>query len=274
MARAPLSDVFLQSRLRERIRTRGTCYVYYPGTTTEASVYTASTGTTTITQPLTFNVVRDALPGYVDVGEYDLSSGGKTQSVDVSAGDAQTSVAPSDPFVDPSLTVFNFPYHQCTAVGASTTTSQTAKFVRIVPTAKITAAKVLSVAGTAIATITGSFVGLYTTDGTTLTRVAVNATNTSSGLWDTNNTAYRQALSPATNVLYPGQTYFVGMLVNATTAGTHAGYAKPSNMPALATTELGSPPMYTLATQTSLPTSQAISGLTAAYDLVPWVGIQ
>ena len=100
----------------------------------------------------------------------------------------------------------------------------------------------------------------------------MNSTNTASGLWDSTNTAYRQAIS-GTQTLYPGQTYYVGLLVNATTAGTLFGQVKVASTPALASTELATPPMYTLAAQTSLPTSQAISGLTAAYDLVPWVAL-
>lgn len=147
MAFAPLSDVFLQSRLRERINTRGTCYVYQPGTTTEATVYTDAAGTDTITQPLTFNVTRDALPGFVPAGEYDLSSGGKTQSVEVVAGDRALSPLPSDDY----LSVYNTCPQECIPSVSATTTSQTVKFVRIVPDKKITAAQVVLVSGTAAA---------------------------------------------------------------------------------------------------------------------------
>ena len=119
--------------------------------------------------------------------------------------------------------------------------------------------------------ITRVAAGLYTTDGTTLTRVAATA-NTTSGLLDANNTRYDEALSPATTVLNPGQVYYVGILVDATTAGTTQGYVEPASIVSKVAAD-GPPPMYTLAAQTSLPATQAISGLTAAWDLVPQVRI-
>lgn len=119
--------------------------------------------------------------------------------------------------------------------------------------------------------ITRIAAGLYTTDGTTLTRVAATA-NTTSGLLDANNTRYDEALVPATTVLYPGVVYYVGILVDAGTPGTTQGYVEPANVVSKVAAD-GPPPMYTLAAQTSLPASQAISGLTATWDLVPKVGI-
>lgn len=119
--------------------------------------------------------------------------------------------------------------------------------------------------------ITKIVAGLYTTDGTTLTQVATTA-ETSSGLLDTANTRYAQALVPATVIVNPGQVYYVAILVNAGTAGTNQGWVKASNVVARVAAD-GAPPMYTLAAQTSLPATQAISGLTAAYDLIPRVGL-
>jgi hypothetical protein len=119
--------------------------------------------------------------------------------------------------------------------------------------------------------ITKTVAGLYTTDGTTLTQVATTAELTS-GLLDANNTRYDQALVPATTVLNPGQVYYVAILVDADTAGTTQGYVEPANIVSKVAAD-GPPPMYTLAGQTSLPETQAISGLTAAWDLVPKVGI-
>ena len=119
--------------------------------------------------------------------------------------------------------------------------------------------------------ITRVAAGLYTTDGTTLTRVAATA-NTTSGLLDANNTRYDEALSPATTVLNPGQVYYVGILVDATTAGTTQGYVEPASVVSKVAAD-GPPPMYTLAAQTSLPATAAISSLTAAWDLVPQVRI-
>ncbi len=147
MARAPLSGVYLHSRLRQRINTRGTCYVYLPGTTTEASVYIDSSSATAITQPLTFNVARDALPGWVEAGEYNLSSGDTSQPVDVTSGDTAVHPVASDDY----LSVYNACPQECIPSVSATTTSQTIKFVRIVPDKKITAAQVVLVSGTAVA---------------------------------------------------------------------------------------------------------------------------
>ena len=120
--------------------------------------------------------------------------------------------------------------------------------------------------------ITKIVAGLYTTDGTTLTRVATTA-ETTSGLLDGANTRYDEALVPATTVLNPGQVYYVGILVDTTvSAGTTQGYVEPASIVSKVAAD-GPPPMYTLAAQTSLPTTQAISGLTAAWDLVPQVRI-
>lgn len=120
--------------------------------------------------------------------------------------------------------------------------------------------------------ITKIAAGLYTTDGTTLTRVAATA-DTTSGLLDGNNTRYDEALVPATTVLNPGQVYYVAILVNASvSAGTTQGYVEAASIVSPTAAD-GPPPMYTLAAQTSLPATQAISGLTATWDLVPKVGI-
>lgn len=271
MARVPLRDVVLTDQFKGQARLEGAFYVYQAGTTTAATVYGASTGTTTVTQPVPYNDYVGQV-GWVEAGEYTLSCRSFTMNVSCDGGDA-VSAPTQAPFNTPLLAAQNFPYNNINSM-ACTTTSQLAKFVKVVPSATLASVgKVVSASGTAIATITGSFVGLYTSDGTTLTRVAVSATNTSSGLWDTNNTMYRQAITPTTNTIYGNQTVYVGMLVNATTGGSHAGFVKTTNLPAIASTELSDPPMYTLAAQTSLPASTAISGLTAAYDLVPWVAL-
>jgi hypothetical protein len=119
--------------------------------------------------------------------------------------------------------------------------------------------------------ITKIAAALYTTDGTTLTRVAATA-DTTSGLLDGNNTRYDEALVPATTVLNPGQVYYVGILVNAGTAGTTQGYVEPTNVVSKVAAD-GPPPMYTKASETTLAATYAVSALTAAWDLVPKVGI-
>lgn len=272
MARAPLSDVYIHGKLKERIRRDGTCYVRYPGTTTSATVYTAATGSTTITQPVGYVASRDALLGYVDVGEYDLFQGGKTQSVDVNAGDGSALAAP-DAFLDPTTSAENFSYRQINSI-AATATSQTVRLVRIVPKHNIVAAKIVTRSGStaAAATITKTVVGYYTTDGTTLTKVNESTTNLTSGLWDSTNTRYAQALNPATGIMYAGQVYYIGLLVNATTAGNLQGFVKTANVVAPSDGDCAVP-MYTKASETTLAATYTISALTTAYDLIPHVAV-
>lgn len=119
--------------------------------------------------------------------------------------------------------------------------------------------------------ITKVAAALYTTDGTTLTRVAATADKTS-GLLDANNTRYDEALVPATTILYPGVVYYVGILVNATTPGTTQGYVEAASIVSPTAAD-GPPPMYTKASETSLAATYTISALTATWDLVPKVGI-
>lgn len=120
--------------------------------------------------------------------------------------------------------------------------------------------------------ITKIAAALYTTDGTTLTRVDAGA-DTTSGLLDTNNTRYEYALTLGTVVLNPGQVYYVGIIVDASTPGTMQGYVKPASI-VTPTAEETPPPVYTLAAQTALDATEAISGLTAVWDLVPSVTIK
>ena len=120
--------------------------------------------------------------------------------------------------------------------------------------------------------ITKVATALYTTDGTTLTRVDTTA-DTTSGFLDTNNTRYEQGYVTGTVILNPGQVYYVGIIVNASTPGTVQGFVEAANIVS-ETAEEGPPPMYTLAAQTSLGATHAISGLTATWDLVPSVTIK
>lgn len=114
--------------------------------------------------------------------------------------------------------------------------------------------------------------GIYTTDGTTLTRAAVSAL-AASGVADTANTRYEVPLVPATVVLNPGQVYYVAYLVVAgVSAGTLQGWVEATNVVSPVAAD-GPPPMYTLAGQTALDATEAVSGLTAEWDLVPRVGV-
>lgn len=270
--RVPLSNVVIPGAIQNYLIAEGTANIL-ASSGAAATVYASSTGTSTLTSTaVPFNRSVGALSGFVTPGEYTIrTASGYDWKFEAGAGDGIVGDPAMYAWEDPTLSTQNFPYMGINSASC-TTTSGTAKFIRIRPKSHVTAAKVVSFSGTAIATITNSYVGLYTSDGTTLTRVAVNATNTTSGLWDTANTAYRQALSPATTVLEPGIDYYVGMLVVATTPGSHFGFVKTTNTPAVAATEVN-PPMYTIAGQTALDATEAISGLTAVYDLIPWVAV-
>lgn len=270
--RVPLSNVVIPGAIQNYLIAEGTATLL-ASSGAAATVYASSTGTSTLTSTaVPYSRALGTLRGFVTPGEYTLrTASGFDWKFEATPGDSLVGDPGLYAWEDPTLSCQNFPYMGINSASC-TTTSGTVKFVRIRPKSHVTAAKIVSFSGTAIATITNSYVGLYTSDGTTMTRVAVNATNTTSGLWDTNNTAYRQALNPATVVLEPGIDYFVAMLVVATTGGTHFGFVKTSNTPAVAATEVA-PPMYTLAGQTALDATEAISGMTAAYDLVPWVAV-
>lgn len=150
MARVPLSDVVLTPHFLGAVRSAGSFYVYYPTTTAAAgvaaTVYGDSTGTTTITQPVTFS---DAYPlrGWVEAGEYTFSAGSFLQNFDATAGDAAMVAKPSDD----ALSVYATPPVDAVPSVSATTTSQTIKLVRIVPDKKITAAQVVLYSGTAAA---------------------------------------------------------------------------------------------------------------------------
>ncbi len=273
MARVPLRDVVLTDQFKGVARSTGSFYVYQPGTTVQATVAGDSAGSTTVTQPVAFNDYVGQV-GWVEEGDYTLSANSFTQNVSASAGDSGTATALNvDSMQDGALACENFPYRQINSL-AATATSQLVRLVRIVPRAKIVAAKIVTRSGStaAAATITKTVVGYYTTDGTTLTKVNESTTNLTTGLWDSTNTRYAQALNPATGVLYPGQVYYVGLLVNATTAGTMQGFVKVASVVNPSDNDCAVP-MYTKASETTLAATYTISALTTAYDLIPHVAV-
>lgn len=144
MARVPLRDVVLTPQFRGLARLQGTFYVYQPGTTTEATVYGAATGTTALTQPIAYNDYVTQV-GFVEAGDYALSCRSFVQNISASMGDEALTPLPSDDF----LSVYNKPPVDAVPSVSATTTSQTIKFVRIVPDKKITAAQVVLYSGTA-----------------------------------------------------------------------------------------------------------------------------
>jgi hypothetical protein len=153
MARCALKNLVLHPMFRGVADREGSIYVYQPGTTTQATVYQASTGSTALTQPISFYSTR-FLDGFVEAGEYTLatSSSALTTAVEASAGDSGSASPQSiNPTQDPALSVSNMPWYGINSI-AATTTSQTLKLVRIVPRQKITVSKVVVVSGsTAVA---------------------------------------------------------------------------------------------------------------------------
>lgn len=275
MARVPLADIPLAERIKQAALSGGNAIVVKDSNDATATVYSAATGTGTITNSQTIVGSRlvSGLDGWVESGEYSLSCGGAVpQKFEASSGDAALGISPFGSLLDDATGAFNYPFTLINSVAVASTDNQ-ARYIRLVPSTKLTAAKVVIRSGsTAAGTITATKVALYESDGTTLTRLAINTTNTTSGLLDSINTRYAQALNPATNVLIPGKVYYIGVLVDATTAGTVQGWAKTSNV-VDPTADDGPAPMYTLAAQTDLDTTEAISGLTAAYTAIPHVGI-
>jgi len=145
MARVSLQDVVFPGWFAG-IAERDGFYVYQTGTATAATVYLEATGATTVTPPIPFYYNR-MNAGFVNAGEYTFSAGARTFTADVTGGNQAIAPLPSDDF----LSVYNACPQECIPSVAATTTSQTIKFVRIVPDKKITAAQVVLVSGTAVA---------------------------------------------------------------------------------------------------------------------------
>jgi hypothetical protein len=119
--------------------------------------------------------------------------------------------------------------------------------------------------------INKTVVGIYSSDGTTLTKLTESVTNLTSGLLTSTNTRYAQAVETA-QTLYPGQVYYVALLVDAGTAGNTQGFVKTANVVA-PTAGDQAPAMYTKASESTLAATYAISALTEASDLVPYIAL-
>lgn len=117
---------------------------------------------------------------------------------------------------------------------------------------------------TAANTPTAGFVGVYSSDGTTLTRRGVSADSTSTALGA--NASVNDALTTAYRTTAAG-VHFLARLSVATTSPTLVGQ-KPFNS---VVANVDAAKIYaTLAAQATLPATQAISGLTAANG-IPYV---
>lgn len=144
MARTPLKDIALAERIKQAALSGGNPIVVNNSQDVAATLYAAATGSTTMTnsQAVTALNFTAGLDGWLDSGSYKITCGGAVPQEFVTTGsvpqDDQLSVSNARPrFAVPSV--------------SATTTSQTIKFVRIVPDKQITAASVVLYSGTAAA---------------------------------------------------------------------------------------------------------------------------
>lgn len=153
MARTRLADINLSQRIRQASMSQAQSIIIKDSQATTATVYADITGAGTLTN--SFNLVTtpslftSGLPGFIEPGTYQITCGGAiAQLFDTSVTDGTLSSTYAS---DDLTSVYNVgPPEGIYGVGA-TTTSQTVKFVRIVPDKKITAATVILVSGTASA---------------------------------------------------------------------------------------------------------------------------
>lgn len=122
---------------------------------------------------------------------------------------------------------------------------------------------------TASATVTDHRLGLYKTSGTNLVRLGVSGASTT--LLATDEIAVAAALATPV-IVNPADVLWAAVLSVATTAGTLVGKTLASIGAATAAPAATSHPIraYTLAAQTALDATEAISGMTASYN-IPWL---
>jgi hypothetical protein len=152
MARTPLKDIILSERIVQSAVSGGNAIVVQNSQAATATVYSAATGTGTLTNSFSFSTYpalqTSGLPGFIEPGSYQFSCGGAiVQAFDTSATDGTSPGIPSDDLTS----VYNVAPQETIPSVSATTTSQTVKFVRIVPDKPITAATVIVVSGTAVA---------------------------------------------------------------------------------------------------------------------------
>ena len=265
MARAPLSGVYLPGKLREAIRLTGTCYVYTAGTTTAATVYGAESGAGTLTPPVVLNPATDAIRGYVEAGYYDLSAAGVTHRVQIGSNDRKLSHLRNY-----SLGLSTLPdgYYSCNS-DLVTLVSGTVIFAKLEPVLSTMSVDTISliVGQTESGTETDQRVGIYSFDGTTFTRVGISGASTA--MLETDDTLVPNTLASGPFTLSPGTDYWAAIISVATTAGTLVGFAAPKIGAATPPPSILEHPVpaYTLASQTALDATEAVSGMTASFTI-------
>lgn len=260
MARQSLAHIDYPRRWRGFADAAGSFTVTDSGGTA-APVYDAATGSTTITGPYPFKFGGTPV-GWLNPGRYIFSAGDHSWTHDVSGDNSESGVRHLS---TPSLGPRTISYHLCNTDNLALTDG-TVVFAKLEPVEVATAVDTLTVVTgqTPSATETDQRLGLYSSDGTTMTRIDQSAASTT--LLDTDDTVVTAALAAGNTTLSPGTDYYVAILSDATTAGTLVGWSPigiGAATPALAATHA---PLnaYTLASQTALDATEAISGLTAS----------
>lgn len=158
MARTPIKNIIFAERVVQAAISQGQPIIVKNTQGATATVYSDTTGTGTLTNSFSLAtnpaLLTSGLPGYLEPGEYTFTCGGAIgQDFDTGEGDLAAMAGGASPQRDGSLsaTVFVNGWYGINSV-AATTTSQTIKFIRIIPTQRIVAAKVVIVSGsTAVA---------------------------------------------------------------------------------------------------------------------------
>lgn len=262
MARQNLAHINFPRKWRRFANDAGSFTVKDSGGTA-APVYASATGATEITGPYPF-IYGGTPVGWLNPGRYTFtdSDGLFEWDYDVPGESAESDLRH---FSDTSLGPRTIPYHLCNS-DLVTLTSGTVIFAKLEPVTTTTTVDTLTVVTgqTESATETDQRLGLYSSDGTTLTRIDQSAASTT--LLDTDDTVVTAALAGGNTDLSPGTDYYVAILSVASTAGTLVGWTPVgigAATPALAATHA---PLnaYTLGSQTALDATEAISGATAS----------
>lgn len=285
MARVPLKYIPLHPTVRGVADREGSIYVYNYGTTTATTVFQDSTGATALTQPITYSATRPT-DGWVEAGEYTIATSSSIlkQDIDLQSGDGlAVSTAVNHHAPDQTLGVCTIPdgFYGCNT-DQVTLTSGTVIFAKLPPIYRPIVADTFytHVGATESASETDQRLGLYTSDGTTFTRVALTAASTT--LLETDDVQVSGALTTngtdaASYTLVPGVEYWAAILSVATTAGSVIG--RGLNGIGVTTTTTETPTAATvpilaktLAGQTALDATEAISGTTSSW-IVPYIFI-
>lgn len=277
MARAAIRNIVFPGRFQGEADRTGSFYVYATGTTTAATVYQDATGATTLTQPISFGYNRH-INGFLEPGEYAFAPSASAPMFTTQVGAAYT---PANHLLsETAVSTVPGGFWGCNTDTVSLTSGTVifAKFPFI--HRPITVAGLYThVGATESGTETDQRLGLYSSDGTTLTRIGLTAASTTlletddvqvGGNFTTNGT------DATTVTMVPGTEYWGAIISVATTPGTVIGLDLEGIGVTTQTTEtptvavLATAPARTLAAQTALDASEAISGTTASL-IIPYI---